>query len=161
MQLLAYCSIDTVTQNPSTTTRTSTCDTLSMCAGMSRSGPGDQDIWRVSAQRLSAPAVVHCVHFADALWPAFSFLDMLDAFTSYQRVATTLASLRTACSDAGIAAHAGPAGHSGSCQLRGRAAGQKCCRGKAMCRCGGAKSASCEDSRGCMLCRGTSLCKAL
>lgn len=35
-----------------------------------------------------------CLHFADALWPDMSFLDMLDAFASFQRMAPALASLR-------------------------------------------------------------------
>ena len=101
------------------------------------------------------------LHFVDALWPAFSFLDMLDAFTSYQRVATTLASLRTSCSNADIAVHVGAAGYSVPCYSSGRAAGQKCCGCKPMCMCGGAMSEGFADSRGCKLCRGTSLCKAL
>ena len=111
------------------------------------------------------------LHFSDALWPAFSFYDMLDAFTSFQRMAPTLACLRTSCADAGpkswhhactdTAVRVGLACNAERCQPCGWIAKQTSCGGKALCKPGGATSEGSEGTQGCVFCRGTSLCQAL
>ena len=43
------------------------------------------------------------LHFAAALWPDFTFGDMLDALAAYQRAAPALANLRAVCKTADTA----------------------------------------------------------
>ena len=54
---------------------------------------------RLSDFLLLQSSTAH-LHFAAALWPDFSFGDMLDALAAYQRAAPALASLRAFCSAA-------------------------------------------------------------
>ena len=104
---------------------------------------------RLSDFLLVQAAAAH-LHFAAALWPDFSYLDMLAALAEYQRAAPGLARIRAACkaevSAAELAGEASEWGEGHSCGMREGCRCQAAAARSIPCACNRAgKPSSCAD----------------